>query len=717
MLEELVLNQFEDSLRSIDLNLYSLVKTRSEANHLVGELVCLVSKKDWHETPLDELLAGVSDSEMLKSLKVLGESSVRAMLKRAHRFFASPVGAPGLLASVQKFIAKLDVEELMSSPQGVLERATIRQQLANDTMRHRLSREALLEIFPPTVRRNESFALQPKLQLLEYLNEIVHHSFEFDLMDDALALLQSACADCREVSMDSSDRARFFFSCCDISSEQLCGASRDVVVRHMAVSPFFTQRFSERLRAFTNVQQLVASVHTTMSTSFQMMIFRGLNQSVTGINLATRVPAFHDQFTLVNAFLDGFVTHADANTSASQILMSFTPSVATRLQGLSLQALGLLLSTAASLSTSSLGIRTIAAALDASTSIDPREPWLTRSICAQFLHKMMLLPSSNEVTISVQGMIDPDDADELRNLMLQKCGSSRLWYSILHALDLVGFVPRVFADWGEIVENIGASLESVDMSRASIQPFPDVSLEEFPLDVATRIFMIEGPFLLFEAVSLRCQTIDLIKVFGDALNQYLLVAALAGSHSELFSKRRSEATHSLSKLKDIVEKDDLFDDIVPVIRRLTESELTQICDAFTKEIETASQVGFAVCKMLDRQKLISRDGARTMAHIHTAAHSIFLKGRFNRDVVTDVLLGLDPERFSSASFEERNFRLSEITDNEKVSMTLSGQEKSDASISSLFNFCSGVLRDIHNNKEASAYRFDAITKTHVSDFM
>lgn len=621
MLEEVVVNQFEESLRSIQVNLYSLVQTRGEAQSLIGELGFIVSSKDWHEQVLDQIVNGVRDQQLQRSLRALGESTIRAMLKRAERFFAAKTGGSALLQSVTRFIAILDVDELMSDSQSTLDRAVLRKQLLDDpdtVLRH--SRHELLELLPPSVRRSEAVAQQSKTQLVAYFNEIINGGFEFDFMDvsaNALALWSqrmSSSSNSASATQDppflrsAESRARFFFCCCDVPHDQIYSASHDVTLRHMAVSPFFTQSFATDLRTFEHTRLLVSICRTTASNSYQMHMFRQLCRAVVNIDVDDLINTLHDRLCFVNLIVDGFVS-CDGETP-SQILLGLTPRIASRLQPLELNSLIVILGTAYSLCTSTFGIKSFANLADDTVRDIVSGQW-SRQQCNRLLYATLVAGIgaddesifkfiSDRQVVQMYERLDEDDRELLAETIssvadLSGEGSiSVSAYLILDHLDQRGVVPTTFSSWKDLLETLipdsFVCTDFVPPPIARAKPSTSTGFAEVKVTIAQGIAFIEGPFVVMQAVSLRCKTVDFSCVAHSPLQQYLMFVALDMTRSASPEGEEFNA----AKVRNIVEDEKLFsifEEIIPLIRTMSDEDIVEVMSAFMSEHKASKIVG------------------------------------------------------------------------------------------------------------------------------
>ncbi|CUG91866.1 transmembrane protein, putative [Bodo saltans] len=710
VLEDLVVSQFEKSLESIGVNLYKLVGTRSEAEYLIGELSSVVASPDWQSQSLDDILVDIKDADILRSIRALGESTVRAMLKRAQRFFTSKSGAPSLLAKIVKFIAVIDIDDLMSDPQSTLDRAAIRADILRERgFARRKSKVELLELLPPAIRQHESVAKQSKTQLVAYFDEIVDGGFEFDVVE---SVIRSTADEQRPSFLRTPEgQARFFFSIGNVSHDQLFNVSHDVTLRLMAVSPFFTQSFANELRAHyikssrgsngaaEAPSDYVSLVRTAASKSFQLNQFRLVCSTVVDVDLDSLVASQKDRVCLVNLVLDSLVNPAEAWENASDVLLSLTPRIALRLQSLGVQQLLRLFETMASLCRSTFAATVVSHLFEKSHILRFRVdfPQWTKVQCSRFVYSCLATRSRSEISDRVVlDMIDAVDAldgddeenEEFRDAMYDaikkpEFNGEPLSFSMFTMLTLLNNLGLVSRDVDGVIGSVDLMrrLDGIQLSPALF--FDTQLVDQFPVSDSTatmlRFVFVFGPFVVFDSLSKSSIVMDLHAVFPRPLHQYLLLIALQQS---CIAKGSTESC--IQEFYRTVG-DGAFDQMFSVLGRLTKHNVQEMVENYLK-----LQTDDILCRVVGKLHAFPADlGRTTCVHARVALFAVASRGVFHGDYVSKQLFGLDANSFLTALPDDKSRRFGDVVDDEEIAATLC--KLSNERIKDWFSFASQIM--------------------------
>jgi hypothetical protein len=708
VLEDLVVSQFEKSLESIGVNLYKLVGTRSEAEYLIGELSSVVASPDWQSQSLDDILADIKDADILHSIKALGESTVRAMLKRAQRFFTSRSGAPSLLAKIVKFIAVIDIDDLMSDPQSTLDRAVIRSDILRERgFARRKSKVELLELLPPAIRQHESVAKQSKTQLVAYFDEIVDGGFEFDVVD---AVVRSTADEHRPSFLRSPEgQARFFFSIGNVRHDQLFNVSHDVTLRLMAVSPFFTQSFANELRAFyikssrgpsatTEVSSdYVSLVRTAASKSFQLNQFRLVCTTVVDVDLDSLLPSQKDRVCLVNLVLDGLINHGETWENATDVLLSLTPRIALRLQSLGVQQLLRLFETMTALCRSTFAASVIAHLFEKSHILRYRVdfPQWTKSQCSRFVYSCLSTKSRSEISDrvvldmidSIDGIDgDDDETEDFRGKIYEAMkqpdfNGASLSYSMFAMLTLLDNLGLMGREVDCVIQGMEflQKLDAVHLPPAlffDAQMLDQSLISDFTTTLSRYVFVF-GPFYAFDSLSKSCVVMDLHAVFPRPLHQYLLLIALQQSCAHGDTDCVQEFYRTVS--------DGAFDQMFSVLGRLTKQNVHEMVEKYLQ-----LQTDDVFCRVVGKLHAFPSDVGRTACvHARVALYAVASRGMFHGDYVSKQLFGLDANSFLTALPDDKNRKFGDVVDDEDIAATLC--KLSSERIKDWFQFANQIL--------------------------
>lgn len=704
VLEDLVVSQFEQSLARINVNLYNLVGTRSEAEYLIGELSGVVASPDWQSQSLDDILGDIKDPDLVKSIRALGESTIRAMLKRAQRFFTSRTGAPAFLATIVKFVAVIDIDELMSDPQSTLDRSIIRSDMLRDRgFTRRKSKVELLELLPPSIRQIDSVAKQSKTQLVAYFDEIVDGGFEFDVME---SIIRANTEEQRPAFLRSPEgQTRFIFCVSDIDHDQLFNVSHDVTLRLMAVSPFFTQPFANELRAYymkaskntadatDATVDYVSIVRTAASKSFQLNQFRLLCNSVVDMDVASLFPSQKDRVSLVNMVLCGLVNSHEAQwESTSEVLLSLTPRVALRLQSVGLSQLVGLFQTMSSLCNSVFAAKLISFAFDRRVERFRVDfPQWTKVQCTRFVYSCLCTTSreciSDRVVLEMFDAVDgdEDEVDIIRETMFDSINEAQIenenisfpLFTLFTLMDNLGLMNR---DMDSVALAVSA-LKQLDTNTHDSVPTLFLQVPQgIPVFISTllRYTFVFGPFIAFDGLSKLCTVLDLHNVFIRPLHQYMLLAALQRS-----CKGCAEVAEAVVKFHSAVNGGE-FDQMFSIIGRLTEQNITEMVESYFQ-----LQQGI-FCRVVAKLHEFPSDVGLTMCvHARVALYAVASRGVFHNEFVSKQLFGLDVNNFLTALPDDRSRRLGDAVDDEELALTLC--KLSNEKVKSWFSFISSVL--------------------------
>lgn len=708
MLEELVIRKFEDSLHSINVSLYDLVGTRKEAEQLIGELGAVVAC-DWKQMGLGEILKLVRDEDINAAVSKLKESTIRAMLKRAERFFSSSCAdgdsAAGLLKSVLSRIAVLDVDELLADPHSVLERAKIRSQEKHSTSLLSKSKTELLRLLPPGVRSMEDICKQSKRQLAAYIEEIIMSGTEFELMD-------FVCNKGALGPKSAEGQARFFFAVCDLPINSIFNTTSDVILRQMSVSPYFTPSFANELRAEPKLGEWVNRTRTAISRSYGYRMFKLLCEAAEFRDLEVVFSTFHDRVSLVEMVSSQLYGENFSTSPVTEILLSLTPRIAKLLKALpNVDQIQSLVGTLMRLVASPFAFRFVHEVAQQEKVAAMVKSW-SRAQCQRlvFLSTQATGCERDRVVLAGDIVVDRMQRDLMRPENPERIEPTLTFIQTLirhkepMIFDLVAFimdnfkvpddvfreVVRLLAShmkWGVIASFCGAQDgKSTLWQESNCRETKPVALAAIA-DHIDQEMVVRGPLIVFDALVERCHTVPLYDLFQKYSEVYTLIKLL----SILCATDSLRALESTKKvLINEAMKSVVNEPIVQTLRRFTEADANTVVSQFAElwgenslvatwmssfpqtlykrlYAEERQTDGTDSSKPADEQRFDQEQLRRV--HTRCAAYYVRTMFLYNRKMVEENFFHFDVNAYFATLQEERFRRVCEVIDEESVAMS------------------------------------------------